>query len=137
MKKGLIGVTAFVAALTQGSPTLAVANSNPLCTDKESEVRQQMEIARQRDNQERLRGLENALDSIRRHCTDEALRAEAEEEVRDSQADLEEQRQELEEAIREGDTDKIEDRQQDLREATEELEEHIRELEALRSRAAR
>ncbi|WP_328186618.1 DUF1090 domain-containing protein [Marinobacter sp. OP 3.4] len=137
MKKHTLSLSALVLALGFSVPAFAAPADNPLCADKEAEVERQMDMAREQGNRDRLRGLETSLEQIRTHCTDEELLADAEEEVRDSLEDQEEQRQELEEALQAGDVDKVEDRQEDLKEATEELEEHIRELEALRSRAAR
>ncbi|WBU42670.1 DUF1090 family protein [Marinobacter alkaliphilus] len=88
-------------------------------------------MALQRDDVRTVRGLKAALRNVENNCTDEKLLAEAEEETRKSQKEVEIRQRELEQAFKDGDSEDIEKRQLKLNEAIDELDEHRQELNRL------
>ena len=97
------------------------ADTRPTCADKEQRILERLQQAEEADNQAQVRGLNKALKEMRANCSDEGLADERRERIAESEAEVEERRDDLAEAIRDGDQDKIEKREGKLAEALKEL----------------
>ncbi|PCF94662.1 DUF1090 domain-containing protein [Vreelandella nigrificans] len=133
MKRQWLGYLSL-AAVWSVLPLQFSHAADVLCEDKTLNLRQQLEYAQTYDNQQRIRGLQRALQSIEKNCTNERVLAEAAEKVRESEEEVSERELELEHALRDGDEDKIQKRREKLAEEVRELEEHIQELHSLQHR---
>lgn len=132
MKNRVVNV-AFVALLAGlALPSMASA-AEALCESKASDIRQQLEHAQSQGNQQRVEGLQRALDAIENNCTNESVLNDATDEVKASLAEVQERQADFEEALSDGDEDDIQKRRVKLEEATQELETHTQELNALQS----
>lgn len=135
MKKRLVETMGLVMIVGAVSIPMAHA-ADVLCEEKAEDIREQLEYAREHDNQHRVEGLQRALASIEKDCTNEAVFEDAAEDVRESQSDVQEQQAELEEALRDGDEGDIQESRADLEEATRELEADTEALNTLQHRLA-
>lgn len=125
-------LAALVLLAALAGPGYALPNNSYGCKKKEQALMQQLEIARQYGNYNKIRGLERALANVRTWCSDGGLLSDAEEKVEEKQEEVWEREQELAEAIAEGkDPDKIAKRQRKLDEARSDLAQAIRERDAL------
>lgn len=91
------------------------------CADKEQRITERLQQAEAADNQREVHGLSKALKEMRANCTEEELVAERQQRIAESEAEVEERRDDLAEAIRKGDQDKIDKREGKLAEALKEL----------------
>lgn len=117
MSKSLLVALLLIApaqAETQTDP-------RPTCADKEQRIIERLQQAEEADNQAQVRGLNKALAEMRDNCTEEGLAAERRERIAESEAEVQERRDDLAEAIRDGDQDKVEKREGKLAEALKEL----------------
>lgn len=132
MKKRIVnvGIVALLAGLAL--PSMASA-AEALCESKATDIRQQLEHAQSQGNQQRVEGLQRALDAIESNCTNESVLNDATDEVKASLAEVQERQADFEEALSDGDEDDIQKRRVKLEEATQELEMHTQELNALQS----
>lgn len=105
-----------------------------LCQDKVEAIQKQLRIAEEYGNEHRVRGLKKGLENVQRHCTNDSVIKDAEEDVSESMTEVRERQDELSEAQREGDEDDIRKHSEKLEEAVQELREHQDELEALQSK---
>lgn len=125
-----IGVAALLVGLSL--PTMASA-AEALCESKATDIRQELEHAQSQGNQQRVDGLQRALDAIESDCTNESVLNDATDEVKASLAEVQERQADFEEALNDGDEGDIQKRRVKLEEATHELEMHTQELNALQS----
>lgn len=113
--------------LTLAASLLAVtslAQAGPLCQQKEQAIQQQIDFARQHDNQRQVNGLERALTETRAHCSDEDVRKSHQEKIQKHQKKVIEREQELQQERNEGgDSKKIAKREKKLADAQRELKE--------------
>ncbi|MGQ7247620.1 DUF1090 domain-containing protein [Halomonas sp. V046] len=130
MKTSLIKLPGLTLAIALSSHAVADGDASP-CQAKEDDVREQIQHAQDQGNDDRLEGLERALKGIQEGCTLEGLLADAEQEVKDSLAEVQERQDDLEEALENDDVEDIQKRREKLEEATLELEEHSRQLQSL------
>lgn len=119
--------------LLAGLPAGANPAQQPLCQDKIERVEQQLEQARDHQETHRARGLRNALEALRDHCTDADLIQEARQAVREAEQEVSERRADLDEAIADNDRDDIAKRREKLREAEAEWQEEQTQLQRLLS----
>lgn len=132
MNKRIVNVA--VVALLAGLSLPSVASAaEALCESKAADVRQELEHAQSQGNQQRVDGLQRALDAIESDCTNESVLNDATDEVKDSLAEVQERQADFEEALSDGDEDDIQKRRVKLEEATQELETHTQELNSLQS----
>ncbi|MDL2209351.1 DUF1090 domain-containing protein [Desulfovibrio sp. OttesenSCG-928-O18] len=101
------------------------------CKAKEEVLERKIALARERGNQHRVAGLEQALANVRRYCRDGSMRGKAGMNLADKREEVQERRQELEEARLKGDPEKIAKRERKLREAEREMAAAEQELNAL------
>ncbi|QZN97702.1 DUF1090 domain-containing protein [Symbiopectobacterium purcellii] len=102
---------------------LATPQAATGCEAKRQDIEQQIDYARTHGNDHRIAGLEKALSELNANCTDEALRAKRESNLREKERKVEKRRQELAEAQANGRKDKISKQQRKLKEAQSELDE--------------
>ena len=115
MKQLLLG-----AMLISCSGSLLAAES--LCQQKERDIRHEIAMAKQHDNQRRVNGLERALTEVRASCSDRQLKSAHSERLKSQQNKVAEREQELQKARDDrDDKDKIEKRERKLDEARQEL----------------
>lgn len=114
---------AFLLILTPVSTVLATPQAAKGCEAEHRDIEQRLNYARNHGNTQRASGLEKALSELDAHCTDEGLRAERQEKVREKEQKVERRRQELTKAQADGRTEKISKKQQKLSEAEGELTE--------------
>ncbi|WP_193073581.1 DUF1090 domain-containing protein [Pseudomonas sp. FME51] len=119
MKKVLLIALLLVTPVHADTP----ANDPETCADKEQRIMERLQRAEAAKNQGQVRGLNKALQEVRDHCTEEGLAAERQRRIAESEAEVEERREDLAEAIRDGDKNKIEKREGKLAEALKELDE--------------
>ncbi|MCI1898147.1 MAG: DUF1090 domain-containing protein [Enterobacter sp.] len=93
------------------------------CAAKINEIQTQIDFAKKYGNQNRVMGLETALSETSKNCTEESLRAQRENKIREKEIKLNQRRGELEEAQAAGRTDKIVQKQEKLEKAKAELAE--------------
>ncbi|SDS75670.1 Protein of unknown function [Halopseudomonas litoralis] len=97
------------------------AGGQETCADKEQRITERLQQAEAADNQQQVRGLSKALQEMRANCSEAGLAAERGQRIGESEAEVEERRDELAEAIRKGDQEKIDKREGKLAEALKEL----------------
>lgn len=118
------------ATLLVGTTALAAQVSQPTgCAGKRQAIEIQIEEARAQGNDHRQAGLEKALAEVKAHCTDESLLQDREAKVHDAENEVREREADLQEAMDKGDADKIATRQAKLAEAHEELKDAKAQLE--------
>lgn len=129
------------AKIIFGLAVLAFIPANPApaapsgCAAKERALERKLEEARKHDNRGRIGGLEEALSSVRRWCTEEGLVSEAELNVLDKSDEVREREADLAEAERSGKAGKIAKRRQKLEEARAELRRAEQERDAAKAAA--
>ncbi|RWR01037.1 hypothetical protein ED28_16445 [[Pantoea] beijingensis] len=106
---GLFSLSSFVQA------------AEPLCAQKEQRIQQEIDFAKQHNNQRRVTGLERALTEARAGCTDAGLTAAHQEKIKEHQQEVARRERDLKEAQDKGDSDKIAKREKKLTEARKEL----------------
>lgn len=119
MKKVLLIALLLVTPVHAGTP----AAGQETCADKEQRIMERLQRAEAAKNQGQVRGLNKALQEMRDNCTEKGLAAERQQRIAESEAEVQERRDDLAEAIRDGDKDKIEKREGKLTEALQELNE--------------
>jgi hypothetical protein len=92
------------------------------CADKQQAIQQQIGYANLHGNTQQAAGLQKALSETREHCTEQGLRADLEDQVRQKQRKVMERQDELAEARASGKPDKIAKKQRRLSEAQDELQ---------------
>ncbi|WP_185267716.1 DUF1090 domain-containing protein [Halopseudomonas xiamenensis] len=97
------------------------ADTQPTCADKEQRILERLQRAEAADNQAQVRGLTKALQEMRANCSEEDLADQRRQRIAESEAEVEERREDLAEARRSGDQDKIDKREGKLAEALKEL----------------
>ncbi|MDT8893700.1 DUF1090 domain-containing protein [Halomonas sp. I1] len=102
-----------------------------LCQDKVEAIQKQLRIAEEYGNEHRVRGLKKGLENVQRHCTNDSVIKDAEEDVSESMTEVKERQEALSEARSEGDSDDIRKLSKKLEEAVTELRERQDELESL------
>ncbi|MCP1624262.1 DUF1090 domain-containing protein [Pseudomonas nitroreducens] len=123
---------AAVLALGCASPLFAAETAKqPLtgCAAKRANLETQLEQARAQGNDNRVAGLQTALDKVKTYCTDASLSQERKQNVLDAEKDVAQREKDLRKAMSKGDPEKIEKRKDKLAEARAELEQAKRELE--------
>jgi multidrug resistance efflux pump len=122
MMKMLIKTSVFLlSALSFGA--LASSNCSGLagCERKFCELEGQIEQARESGHTHRLAGLTKALRAARQSCTDEGLRRELADDIRNSEGELADYRADLKAARAAGKQDKVDKYQRKIREEQDEL----------------
>ena len=100
----------------------SAAYAEGVCERKIRSIEQQIAIAKQHNNTDKVLGLQKALRNVNLWCTEEGELAEAEIDVLEKQEKVQEREEELAEAIAEGKEDKkIAKHRQKLEEAKKEL----------------
>jgi hypothetical protein len=121
-----IRATWFALALT---PWLTIsAEAATGCAGKLESLRFSLDDAKAAGDQERIRGLEKAIDRVAIECDDNKLLADREERVAEKRREVAEDEEDLLKAEREGDWGDIEDAKRDLAESRWELQEAEAEL---------
>ena len=113
----------FVAFILGVLTTSAFADSNnETCQQKQDNIKQQIEYAKAYNNTGQLRGLQMALDQIKRNCSDASLETRRQSQISKAQEKVDSREAELKKAQDKGDgPQKIASRQHKLDEAREEL----------------
>ncbi|MCQ8232839.1 DUF1090 domain-containing protein [Pectobacterium carotovorum] len=98
------------------------ANQVETCQQKAQDIQRQIDEARKHGNQNRISGLEKALDGVKTYCTDTGLAEKRQETIAEKRKDVAERQQELNESRQKGDdAEKILKRERKLAEAEQEL----------------
>jgi len=113
----------FMLAAT---PALASSSCEAVkgCDRKFCEIEQQLDIAQKKGNDHQVAGLEKALKEAKQHCTDEGLREDLIEDIKDAKEDMAEYKADLRESEEDGDRD-------DLRKYQKKIEEERTEIQQL------
>ena len=120
----------FIVFPTEG---LATTDCGQLkgCQAKICHLEQQIEMAKQHNNDKKLSGLKTALQEVRDHCTDDSLKEKIQEDISKVQEDIEEYRKDLNEAKADSKSDKISKYQIKISEKESDLHLLQNKLEAL------
>ena len=78
------------------------------CAEKTCQVEKQIEIAKKNGNDDKVDGLNKALNEIKNHCSDDKIIVEIEDDLSEASDELKEHQDELKEAQAEEKSDKIE-----------------------------
>ena len=78
------------------------------CAEKTCQVEKQIEIAKKNGNDDKIGGLNKALNEIKNHCSDDKIIVEIEDDLSEASDELKEHQDELKEAQAEEKSDKIE-----------------------------
>jgi len=103
-------------------PVSASADAPGGCECREQALINKLEQARQHNDSDRIRGLEEALGQVRRWCTDDSLRAKAEMKVMENREKVMERPAELDDVRRNGSVRKLKKLERKLKEAEQEWE---------------
>lgn len=93
------------------------------CSAKKQKIQTQISYAKAHHNTHQIYGLERALRRVEDNCTDESLRKDRQQKIREKQHKVSERRFELKEAEQTGDPKKIAKKRKKLAQAQEELAE--------------
>jgi hypothetical protein len=77
------------------------------CAAKTCEVKKKIDIAKKHENSNKVDNLQKALDEINENCSDEKIIADIKDDIKKTNKDLEEHKEELEEAKSTGEMDKV------------------------------
>ncbi|BES86322.1 hypothetical protein PEC302107_32400 [Pectobacterium araliae] len=111
-----------LSVLLSGHALANTASQVETCQQKAQDIQRQIDEARKHGNQNRISGLEKALDGVKTHCTDVGLAEKRQETIAKKRKDVVERQQELNESRQKGDdADKILKRERKLAEAEQEL----------------
>lgn len=96
------------------------------CEEKIDSIKKEIEIAKQQDNNQKLRGLQTALRNTMSNCNDPDLQQKNADKLKDKQNDVLKAQEDLQEAILEGKSaskiqkksDKVKDKLKELEELT-------------------
>jgi hypothetical protein len=91
------------------------------CSEKENEIQRQLMHAREQGNDSRIRGLETALRSVQKNCTDAGLQAKRQREINKARKEVIERKADLQKAISNSSAETVNKRRRKLAEAQEEL----------------
>lgn len=124
----LSGLALMLAAI----PALASSSCEGVsgCDRKFCEIEHKLSIAKQHGNDHQVAGLEKALKEAKRHCTDEGLREDLINDLRDAKEDLAEYEADLAQAEADGDAD-------DRRKYRQEIEEEKADIQRLENELSR
>lgn len=126
-----ISVILLVIPVAFSQQAVADETMDSLCQAKAEEIQTQRRIAEEHGNEHRVRGLKKAMEGVQRHCTNEGVLEDAEEDISENMAEVKERQEALSEAQREGDADDIRQHSEELEDAVMELRESQDELESL------
>lgn len=104
-------------------PQSTVARDLAGCSIKKQKIQTQIRYAKEHHNNYRVAGLERALRRVEANCSDESLRWEHEQKIREKQQKVSEREFELKEAKRSGDPKDVNKKLKKLNQAREELAE--------------
>ena len=112
----------------------AEANCKTLkgCEQKICNLKNDINIAKKTDNENRVDGLVISLNKVQKHCTDESMIEDIEDKIRDTKKDLKEDSENYEEALRDAKADKIKKYETKMLQEKKELKELEEELKQLR-----
>lgn len=77
------------------------------CAEKECQVNKQIELAKKADNSHKLEGLNEALNEIKEHCSDDKIISDLEKDLSEANEELAEHQKDLKEAQAEQKSDNI------------------------------
>jgi hypothetical protein len=109
---------ALLLALTSLS---ASAFASSPCQEKEQSIQREISYAEKHHNQNRIDGLNKALQEVRAHCSDSKVRSDHQQKIARQKAEVAERQRDLSEAKQKGNADKISKRERKLNEAQQEL----------------
>ncbi|KFX20245.1 DUF1090 domain-containing protein [Pectobacterium betavasculorum] len=111
-----------LSVLFSGHALANTASQVETCQQKAQDIQRQIDEAHKHGNQNRISGLEKALDGVKNHCTDAGLAEKRQEAVAEKRKEVAERQQELSESRKKGDdAEKILKRERKLAEAEQEL----------------
>ncbi|MEL0580218.1 DUF1090 domain-containing protein [Pectobacterium punjabense] len=111
-----------LSVLFSGHTLANTVNQVETCQQKAQDIQRQIDEAHKHGNQNRINGLEKALDGVRTHCTDAGLAEKRQEAIEEKRKDVAERQQELNESWQKrDDAEKILKRERKLAEAEQEL----------------
>lgn len=118
LSPSVIALSVLLSSHTFANTTGQVAT----CQQKAQNIQHQIDEAHKHGNQNRINGLEKALDGVKNHCTDTGLAEKRQEAIAEKRKDVAERQQELSESRQKGDdAEKILKRERKLAEAEQEL----------------
>lgn len=121
--KGNTGLFFIAIPLLMCFPQNVTAGDLTGCSAKKQNIQTQISYAKAHHNTHRLYGLERALRRVEDHCTDESLRKDRQQKIREKQHKVSERKFELKDAEQTGDPKKIAKKRKKLEQAQEELTE--------------
>ena len=110
----------MVLSLTAFTATFAEAS----CEKKIAVLEKKIEVAKQYDNANKVKGLEEALENTKANCTEEKLQEKKAKKIEKQKEDVKEAKKDLEQAKQENKkAEKIKKKQRKLKKAEKELKE--------------
>jgi len=92
------------------------------CERKFCEIETQIDNAEKQANADKVAGLKKALSEARDHCTDDSLRQELKDDIKEARSDLLDYQEDLDEARADGDEEKVAKYQKKIADEITELE---------------
>lgn len=102
------------------------------CDKKACYIQENLDRAKEMKNSSKVEGLTLALEKVTKYCTNNSLKEDLQEEIKDTKEDLAEHTHDYEEAVKDKESDKIKKYQSKIDEDNEELAELKKELEELK-----
>lgn len=123
---GALLVSASVAANAQSS-----CDELTGCKKKSCHIEQDIAVAKKMENEDRVKGLQISLEKVNDHCTDDKLIEDLEDKIKETEKDLQEDKEEYEKALEENRPDKIEKYRAKMSEESSKIERLRQELKEL------
>ena len=114
-----------------------IANAQTSCEDltgckkKICSIEKNIEIAKEMENNAKVKGLEISLKKVTTHCTDGKLIEDLEDKIKDTKKDLQEDKEDYEEALKDNRVDKIEKYKAKMAKENEKIKRLEEELQTL------
>ncbi len=126
-----------IQALTLLVGTTLVANTQSSCDNltgckkKICHIEKDIAVAKKMENESRVKGLQISLEKVNKYCTDDKLIEDLEDKIKDTEKDLQEDREEYEKALGDNKPDKIEKYKSKMAEENSKIEKLKQELKEL------
>ena len=102
------------------------------CKKKSCHIEQNIAVAKKMENEDKTKGLQISLEKVNKFCTDEKLREDLKDKIRDTEKDLKEDKEDYEKALEDNRHDKIEKYKDKISEENNKIERLKQELKELK-----
>ncbi|MCD6433323.1 MAG: DUF1090 domain-containing protein [Sulfurimonas sp.] len=123
----------LLSGCTNAVDSSVVVNCDGLkgCEQKICNLKNDINIAKKTNNENRVDGLVISLNKVKKHCTDEGMIEEIQDKIRDTKKDSKEDTKNYEEAVKDAKLDKIKKYETKMAEEKQELKQLEDELKQL------